>query len=165
MNPRDLNAEDIARLPVHYRTTVTAEHLDHFGHLNVRWYYTFFDEGAMRFITSLGMGEEFIATHNVGFFLLRQVINYVAEVREGETVTVHCRMIDRGPKRFHKIYFLVNETHGKLAATMENLVSAADLTARRTTTLPDETAAVMDALIAEHRALPWAPPVSGIMAV
>jgi acyl-CoA thioester hydrolase len=59
--------------------------------------------------------------------------------------------------------FMVNESKGNLAATLETLGSHADIKARRTSPYPPHIAARMDAILAEHQALDWAAPVCGVI--
>ena len=152
---------EIQQLPVLYRVTVQTEHLDAMGHMNVRWYLTFFDEGGWKYYESMGMTLEYYQQNNAGGFALRQVINYLAEVRLGETITIHCRLLGRTEKKIHSMYFMVNETTGKLAATMEGLGAHADLSIRRTAPYPPIILANIDKILAEHNSLSWQVETSG----
>jgi acyl-CoA thioester hydrolase len=143
------------------RFTIAEEHIDIMGHMNVRWYLAFFDEAGWKFFQSFGMDDDYYRQNHTGGFALQHFIHYLAEVRLGETVAIYCRMVARSAKRIHMMYFMVNETTGKLAATLEGLGSHADLTVRRTSPYPPELAARIDALIAEQDALGWDVPISG----
>ena len=61
--------------------------------------------------------------------------------------------------------FMTNETRGNLSSLFECVHAHADLTMRRTAAFPPETAAKIDTLIEAQRALVWAAPVSGAMAI
>ena len=78
--------------------------------------------------------------------VLRQVVDYLAEVREGDTVAVYGRLVGFTPKRLHNKYWMYNETRASVAAASEVLVTCADLNARRTAPFPDDMAAGIRAL-------------------
>ena len=60
---------------------------------------------------------------------------------------------------------MINETRAVLSSIFECVHAHADLTIRRTAPFPAHAAGRIDALIAEHRALPWPAPVSGSMGI
>ena len=151
----------LQQLPEMHREEVTEDYIDILGHMNVQWYFHLFGRGAMNFIGSLGVNKNYIEEQRRGNFVLRQVIDYIAEVRLGETVSVRARMLGRTEKKMHKMYFMINESRGNLAATLEALVIHADLTKRGSAMFPPEMAVVMDARIAESNALDWPAPTSG----
>jgi acyl-CoA thioester hydrolase len=161
MSRPQLSLAQLHALPETYRTTISEEHLDLMGHMNVRWYLAFFDEAGWNFFQTLGMTEAYYRENDAGGFALKQLIHYLAEVRLGETISVRPRLIGRSPKRIHLMYFMVNETTGKLAATMEGLGSHADLKSRRTSPYPAHIATRIDEVQAQHDALEWEAPISG----
>jgi acyl-CoA thioester hydrolase len=160
---QQIPVEKITQLPVLHRTTIGDEHLDAMGHMNVRHYLGIFDDAGWKFFESFGMTMDYYQDHTAGAFALAQHIRYLAEVRKGETVVIHGRIVARSERRVHFIYFMVNETTGKLAATMEGMGSHADLTTRRTSPYPPEIAEKIDVLVAEHDQLDWDAPLSGAM--
>ena len=88
-----------------------------------------------------------------------------AEVRVGETVSVHGMMVTRSDKLMHNKYRMVNETQGCLAAASEVLVGRADLSARKLAAFPENEATVIDAKLAEYAALDFDPDASGLIGV
>lgn len=62
---------------------------------------------------------------------------------------------------FHFMCFMINETTGKLAATLEVLGTHADLTVRRASPLAPAIAAKLDKKLAKDATLGWEPPLSG----
>ena len=131
------------------------------GHMNVRHYLAIFDEAAWHFFATFGMDYEYYSGGVGGGFALQQSVRYLAECRVGDVVNVRGRMIGRSAKRTHFMLFMVNETNGTLAATMETLGTHADMKVRRTSPYPPEIAAKIDALIVEGEKLDWAAPVCG----
>ena len=93
------------------------------------------------------------------------MINYYAEVRVGQNVAIRARLLGRSDRRFHAMHFMINETTGQLASTLELLGTFADLRKRRATSIPPEIAANFDARLTADRQLDWEAPVSGIIKV
>lgn len=153
--------EQIRQLPCLTHHTVTEAHLDAMGHMNVRWYLAFFDDAAWKLFESFGMTYEYYQENQAGGFALQHIIRYLAEVRLGETVAIHGRIITRTEKRVQFMYFMVNETTNTLAATLEGVGAHADMTIRRTAPYPPQIAEVLDKIIAAHQALDWDAPLSG----
>lgn len=153
--------EQLAALPVYNRVTVGPEHLDLMGHMNVRHYLGIFDDGSWQFFQALGMTPDYYRENQAGGFALRQVITYLAEVRSGETVTIHSRLLARAERKMHVMHFMLNETTRTLAATLEVLGAHADMRIRRTSPYPEHLAAALDAMIAAHRQLDWDVELSG----
>lgn len=155
------NVADVHQLPPLCKETVPEEWLDEYGHMNVRYYMEMWARGAGMFMRELGLDFKDAATHNIGYWLLRQVLDYMAEVRVGETVAVYGRVLDRTDKLLHNKYWLVNETRSRVAATSEVLVGRADLTTRRLAPFPAEEVALVDRHIETFLTLDWDPQPSG----
>ena len=153
----------VEQLPCFHRTTIGAEYLDVMGHMNVRHYIAIFDEASWPFFASFGMDEAYYAGGVGGSFALQQSVRYAAECRVGEVVSVRARLIGRSAKRIHFMLFMVNETNGTLAATLETLGTHADMRVRRTSPYPAHIARQIDALVAESDKLYWDAPVCGVI--
>lgn len=156
-----ITIEQLADLPLMHRATIGEEHLDEMGHMNVRWYIALYDAAAWQLFTWLGMDRAYFAEAQAGAFALKQFVQYLAEVRVGETVAIRSLLLGRSARRVHVLHVMYNETTGALASTMEVLAAHADLTIRRTSPFPPHVAAVLDERIAEHQRLSWSVPLSG----
>ena len=158
-----LEVSQIQQLPCFHRTIIPEAYLDLMGHMNIRHYMGLCDDAALGFFSAFGMTKAYFETTSGGAFALEQHIRYLAEVHMGETVAIYIRVNGRTAKRIHFIHFMVNETTGKLAATIEVLTSHADTSIRRTSPFPDEVAQAIDAIIAEHEQLDWNAPLCGVI--
>ena len=158
-----ISVEQVEQLPLFHRETISTDYLDIMGHMNVRWYVALYDTAAWKFFESFGMNETYYREEQAGGFALKQFIQYLAEVRVGETVTIRGRALGRSAKRVHFMLFMVNETTGVLASTFEVLGSHADMRIRRTSPYPPAIAAKLDTAIAEQNALAWDAPVCGVI--
>ncbi len=155
------NIDDVRRLPRLYENVVPESWLDEYGHMNVRYYMEMWGKGAGAFMRELGLDFKDAAKRDVGYWLLRQVLDYLAEVRVGETIAVYGRVIDRTEKMLHNKYWLINDTRTRIAATSEVLVGRADLTIRRLAPFPPAEIVLVDEQLASFNALDWDPMPSG----
>jgi acyl-CoA thioester hydrolase len=153
----------LEELTVYHRETIPSAYLDVMGHMNIRWYMALYDMAARQFFMSHGLDEDFIHANQAGTFALKHMINYYAEVRVGQTAAVRTRLLGRSDRRFHAMQFMINETTGRLASTLEMLGTYADLQKRRAAAIPPEIAAKFDAKLAADRQLDWEAPVSGVI--
>lgn len=163
MKPTIPALSDVQALPVLWRAVVPTEYRDDNDHMNVRYYMALFDDAGYPMIAEMGLTPEYHKAHQTGGFDLEHHIFYLAEVRIGETVAVHWRLLSHSPKRMHYMMFMVNETRPSLAATFECVNSFADLSVRKTAPFPPHIQAQLATLYAEHSALAWQAPATGSM--
>lgn len=148
-------------LPLYHRETIPTDYLDAMGHMNVRWYMALFDTAIWQFFKSYGLDEDYFDKAQSGVFALKHVVQYYAEVKVGETVGMRIRLLGRNDKRIQFMAFMINESAGKLASTLEVLATHADLTIRRASPLAPAITEKFDDKLAEDAALGWEAPVSG----
>ncbi len=152
-------------LPAYHRKTIPPDYLDIMGHMNIRWYFDLFAKSGRKFFASHGLDEDYFQSGDFGVFTLKQFIQYFAEVRVGQTVVIHTRLIGRSDKRFHFVLFMINETTNQVAATFEALITHVDLKIRRAAPMPARIAQKFDATLARDAVLDWAAPICGAMRV
>jgi len=162
MKPPQIPLEKILELaPPLVRLTVPEAYRDSNGHMNVRWYLAIFDDASDVLHDEMGLTQEYHREHGSGTFDLEHHIQYLSEVMPGEQVAVYVRYAGGSAKRLHYVMFLVNESRGKLAATLECLNAFADLKVRRTAPWPSQAAARIAAGVAVSDGLDWPAPLSG----
>lgn len=157
--------EALERLPLLHRETISEKHIDLNGHMNVRWYAALYDDAGWALYRQFGLSPEYTKAEQAGGFMLKMLVQYLAEVHLGETVTIRCRLIGRSAKRIHYLYFMLNETTRVLASSLEGMDIHADLRTRRSSPFPPHVLEQIDALLAQQQALDWEPPLSGCMAI
>ena len=148
-------------LPEYHRKTIPSDYQDIMGHMNIRWYFDLFARSGRKFFKSHGLDENYFRGGNFGVFTLKQFIQYFAEVRVGQTVAIHTRLMGRSDKRFHFVHFMINETTTQLASTFEALITHADLKIRRAAPMPAQIAQKFDVTLAKDEKLDWGAPVCG----
>lgn len=164
MKPPSVPLDKIRELaPPFLRLAIPEEYRDENGHMNMRWYLAVYDDAGYPLQEQLGLTREYHAAHGTGGFDLEHHIHYLNEVVPGDMVAVYARLVGHSAKRVHYLMFMVNETRGTLASIFECVNSFADMKTRRTAPWPEETAAKIAGLVAEHQRLDWAPPLSGVM--
>ena len=159
----ELSPTQIHQLPCFHRATIPEAYLDVMGHMNIRHYMGLFDDAAWDFFAAFGMDLAYYDGSSGGAFALEHHVRYLAEVHVGETVAIHTRVNGRTAKRIHFMHFMLNETTGKLAATLEVIASHANRDTRRTSPFPAEIASQIDQFVAEHSQLDWVAPLCGVM--
>ena len=154
---------EIRQLKRAYKTTIPRAFLDENQHVNVQYYVRLAERGLGELFRRVGLGERYAAADELGNFALEQHIRYLAELLEGDHVSVYIRLVDLSPKRAYFLAFLVNETNEELAATVEVVMMNVDIARRQGTPFPPAAKANLDELLARHRTLSWDPPVCGVM--
>jgi len=105
-----------------------------------------------------------VAVRRRGAFMLKNFTQFIAEAHQGDELAIYTRLIARSDKRYQYMHFMVNETHDRLAATMEALSTHTDLNARRSAPFPASIAATMDMMITTHDQFDWTDaPLSGVL--
>jgi acyl-CoA thioester hydrolase len=160
----ELDLQSVRQLPVVHRATIPDDYLDAMGHMNVMWYTHLFSTGMGGVLRMMGLDWDEIATHHGGTFALESHTRYLSEVRVGQAIEVHARIIDRSKKRFHVMQFMTNLDKQDVAASFETVNAYVDLRERRMAVFPDSVAAKLDALIELSQELEWPAPTSGGMA-
>jgi acyl-CoA thioester hydrolase len=158
-----LNIDDVRQLPLTHEATIPEDYLDAMGHMNVMWYTHLFSEAMGGMFQLVGLDWEHLEAFGAGTFALEAHIRYLSEVRVGQRVEVHSRLVGRSEKRFHAIHFMVNLEKEDVSSTFESVGAYIDLNARRMAEFPAEIAASIDEQIEQHATLSWPAPLSGIM--
>jgi acyl-CoA thioester hydrolase len=154
---------DLLSLAITHQATVLETYLDKMGHMNVMWYTHLFDRATWRFFANTGMDLAYYEREKAGAFALEQHTRYLAELRQGQAVTLRTRALDRTAKRFHFLHFMIRDEDGILAATSEIVGIHVDALTRRSSPLPQAIATALDKMIADHQRLGWEPPTCGVM--
>lgn len=151
------------QLPKYHETVIPPEYIDGMGHMNVMWYTNLVSIGLWGFFQKVGLTRDYFVQNRCGSFALEQNIRYMAEVREGERVSVRLRALGRSAKKLHFMCFLIKDDTETLSATAELVTAHIDMKVRRTAPFPDHIAQAYDEFLREHEKLDWQAPVNGVM--
>jgi len=155
--------EQLRELPLQLSTEIPPEWEDRNGHVNVQFYLTLYEMGGWVVLEEIGVDEDWFIRNHSSQFDLEHHLNYRAELKVGDRVSTYSRVLGRSEKRFHGMYFIVNETSGRLAATLEYITASVDMKTRRTAPFQAELATGLDRLVEKHAGLSWPTPVCGTM--
>jgi acyl-CoA thioester hydrolase len=150
-------------LPVQLRMAIPPEWEDRNGHVNVQFYVALYELGGWVVLEQAGVDEAWFEQRNISVFDLEHHVRYRSEVLTGDEVLTYNRLLSRNDKSFHGMYFIVNQTRGRLAATLEYVSACVDMRTRRIAPFPEALAAILDGVLEKHKALGWAAPVCGLM--
>lgn len=156
--------DQVRELPVQLDYVIPPEWEDRNGHVNVQFYLTLFELGGWKILEERGFDEAWMERREYSFFDLEHHLNYLAEIVVGDRVTTYNRVAGMSDKRFHGLYLVVNETHGRLAGVIEYISNGVDMRLRRTAPMPLELSKSLGRLYAQHKLLSWQPPLCGVMA-
>lgn len=163
--PRYPSLDQIRALPQTHSAFIPEDYLDSMGHMNVMWYTHLFSRGMGGLFNLVGLTRDYLQQNNAGTFALEGHVRYIAEVRVGQEISIHSRLIARSIKRFHAVHFMVNESLENLAATLESVNAHIDMSRRRTSPWPPGITNELDRLMAQHQNLEWESPLCGAMRV
>lgn len=157
--------DQVLALPSEWSIVIPDEFTDANGHMNIARYMDCHSDGGWAYFGRFGMSEDLARDGGATAFDMEHHITYHREVLTGHEVSVHVRLIDRTDKALHSVQFLVNRTTSELANMHEAIAVSVDLRTRVVAPFPEQAALLLDAQLEQDRRLPWAPPLSGSMAL
>jgi acyl-CoA thioester hydrolase len=139
-----------------YRGVVHPWLCDAMGHLTTRHYAAMFDDGSYHLLAAAGHTPHHIQK-GFGFADVKATFTYKSELRVGDLIVIHGRIVQVGQKSLTAHYAMQNLANGVTAAEMETVTVQFDLNARKAIPLVPEVRKGAEALLAEPaRATPSA---------
>ncbi|MEM1068240.1 MAG: thioesterase family protein [Planctomycetota bacterium] len=158
-----IDFECVQQLPLTHSTVIPEEYLDAMGHMNVMWYTHLFGFSLGGLLQQFEIPWSKMAERHGGTFALETHVRYLSEVRVGQQVQTHARVLGRTSKRFHLLHFMTNLDKQDVSASFETITAYVDLSLRKMAAMPNELTAGLDRLMQSHDQLDWAAPVCGSM--
>jgi acyl-CoA thioester hydrolase len=146
-----------------FKTIARAEWTDRNDHVNIRHFVAIFDDAGDAFYLTVGLSDADHRRRESGTMDLEHHIHFVREVRTGDRLSVHLRIVGVGPKRFHYLMFLLNESTGQVASIFECVNTFVHLTRRKSAPWPEDVRLALQSLRERHEALSWPAPLCGSM--
>jgi acyl-CoA thioester hydrolase len=140
-----------------FETAIRPEWIDYNGHMNMAYYVVVFDRATDLLFDTLGVGHAYRRAAGHTMFALESHVTYARETKLGDRVAVECRLIDADAKRLHFFLRMMMAADGAPVATFEMVVLHVAVAGPRATRFPAAIHAGIDAMLAEHRALPVPP--------
>ncbi|PPR10237.1 MAG: L-carnitine dehydrogenase [Alphaproteobacteria bacterium MarineAlpha11_Bin1] len=141
-------------LPEIWRETVRPEWCDYNNHLNMSFYVLIFDHATDVFHANLGLDKTYRVKANCSTFAVETHTNYLAEMHDGDEVSVTTQLLDFDQKRLHYFHRMYHAEKRFLAATTEVMTVHVDLGERKVTPMAEDILAKVEALFQDHRSLP-----------
>ena len=157
--------DELAVLPAYTTQAVPSAFEDINGHLNIRHYVGIASEGLDESLVKVGIPQNWPTVAGQGVFTAEHHMTYLSELRTGDRISTRVRLIGRSARAAHALVYLLDDTHRRLSYVMEEIFLHIDMASRRTADWPEDVAAALDQRIAEQAELPWAPALSGSMAL
>ncbi len=112
---------------------------DVMGHMTTRHYVAMFDDASYHFLFEVfGWSGEQAKKDRVGWADVKHVIEYQAEVAEGDILEVVAEFKKLGTKSTTILYTMHNLSKSEVASTLESTSVLFDLEARKAITIPEE---------------------------
>jgi acyl-CoA thioester hydrolase len=125
------------------QATVEPRFIDAMGHMNVAFYVHLFDQATWVLFQRLGIDEPYRQRAHVGMFAVEQHVRYLGELREGEALHIHSRLLEVAPKSVILLHVMIDPARTQVAATSEVVGVHIDMTSRRAVPFPEDLAARM----------------------
>lgn len=156
--------DQVDQIPSVKDMVVPPEFLDENLHMNIGHYLTLSARGVGALCDELGLGHDYIDERRLTVFTAEHHIRYFAELRLGQELSVHVRLLDRSAKALHAMAFILNRTTHALASTMEVALVHVGMDTRRPEDFPADIVERIDiALKADDYA--WPAPLCGVMGI
>jgi len=133
--------------------TVPREWVDYNGHMSESCYLLVFGDQSDAFFRLIGIDEAYRAGGH-SLFTVQTMIFNLAEAHLGDRLDLSLHLLDADEKRLHIFHTMHNAETGVLLATGEQMLVHVDMTAGRSTPMPTELHARVQAVLAAHADLP-----------
>ena len=104
---------------VTYRGVVLPKHCDHYGHLNVRYYAHFFDDGGFQMWHHIGIKQTDLKQNNMGAVVANISIDFIHEITVGQLMEIRGVWRHMGNKSMSHEQRLFNVDNGVHCATQK----------------------------------------------
>ena len=140
--------------PLHLiNPTVPREWVDYNGHMSESCYLLAFGDQSDAFFRLIGIDEAYRSGGH-SLFTVQTMIFNLAEAHLGDRLNLSLQLIDADEKRLHIFHAMHNAETGELLATGEQMLVHVDMAAGRSTPMPAELNARVQAVLAAHADLP-----------
>lgn len=121
-----------------YRGIVLPQNCDHYGHMNVRYYASFFDDAGWHILNLAKIRLQELRDRHIGTVVATLTIDFIHEITVGSPLIIRGGLVKLGGKSFThelRLYNADDETH---CATQTSVEVCFDTEARKAMTLPDD---------------------------
>jgi acyl-CoA thioester hydrolase len=134
--------------------TVPPAWIDYNGHMMDGYYSVAFAEATEEFLDHVGFGAAYRQETNSSIYTAEGHLCYVKSVRSGERLRYSTQLLGADAKRMHVFHRMTEAESGDEVATNELMFLHVDIATERVTPMPPARRSAVEALAAEHAALP-----------
>jgi len=121
----------------HVKTYTIAERdIDELGHMNYLQYVKHFELARFEWFTKIGINFDQMLAKQLGLVLLKFDTEYAKEVRLGDTVEIHTKLLKVGTKSFTIEQIMYHE--GTISSKTNIIMTIMDLQTRKAIPVPSE---------------------------
>ncbi len=140
--------------------TVPADWIDYNGHMMDGYYALAFTEATDAFLDQLGLGAAYREQTGCGIYTVESHVCFFRSVRAGARLRYRTQLLGADAKRLHAFHRMTDAETGEEMAANELMFLHVDIATEQVTPMPPRCRNAVEALAAEHAALP-APPTAG----
>ena len=133
---------------------VPPEWIDYNGHMMDGYYCVAFAEATEEFLAHVGFGPGYRQETNSSIYTVESHLCYFRSVRVGEQLSYATQLLGADAKRMHVFHRMTEADSGDEVATNELMFLHVDIATERVTPMPAGRRSAVEALAAEHAALP-----------
>ncbi|MBT7276812.1 MAG: acyl-CoA thioesterase, partial [Woeseiaceae bacterium] len=122
---------------VTYRGVVLPKHCDHYGHLNVRYYAYFFDDGGFQMWHHIGIKQSDLKQNDMGAVVANISIDFIHEITVGQLMEIRGVWRHMGNKSMSHEQRLFNVDTGVHCATQTTSEVYFDMKKRCSAPMPE----------------------------
>ena len=122
---------------VTYRGVVLPKHCDHYGHLNVRYYAYFFDDGGFQMWHHIGIKQTDLKQNDMGAVVANISIDFIHEITVGQLMEIRGVWRYMGNKSMSHEQRLFNVDTGVHCATQKTSEVYFDMKKRCSAPMPE----------------------------
>ena len=122
---------------VTYRGVVLPKHCDHYGHLNVRYYAYFFDDGGFQMWHHIGIKQTDLKQNDMGAVVANISIDFIHEITVGQLMEIRGVWRHMGNKSMSHEQRLFNVDTGVHCATQKTSEVYFDMKKRCSAPMPE----------------------------
>ncbi|HEY5896902.1 MAG TPA: thioesterase family protein [Burkholderiales bacterium] len=129
-----------------YRAIVMPAQCDIYGHMNVRYYASCFDDAAWHFPAMAGLSLDDIRSRGLGTVMATLSIDFHHEIRAGQLILIKGAIQRVGTKSFNHEMWLYEADSMTHCATQKTVEVCFDTAARKAVPLPEDVRAKLSAI-------------------
>ncbi len=123
---------------VTYRGIVLPKHCDHYGHLNVRYYAHFFDDGGFQMWGHAGIKLSDLTKDGMGAVVANISIDFIHEITVGQPIVIRGAWTKIGTKSLAHEQRLFNADTGTHCASQTAVEVFFDMQKRQSAPMPED---------------------------